>query len=170
MIAPKDRSRRRFLAIAAAGAAAVAGGCGFRLRGDVTLPFQTVYISAPDNSAFAAELSRALGGGSNVAIVPTPGEADAVLEILGDTREKQILTLTSAGTVGEFLLRYRVAFRLRTKDGRELIPRSDILLVRDYTFNNSQILAKDAEESLLYRDMQTDAVQQILRRLRSVKI
>jgi len=170
MTAPKHNGRRRFLAMAAAGAAAMAGGCGFRLRGDVSLPFQTVYISAPENSAFAAELSRALAGGSNAAVTTTLEEAEAVLEIFQDAREKQILTLTSGGTVAEFMLRYRVTYRLRAKDGRELVPRSEILLTRDYAFNNSQVLAKDAEENLLYRDMQSDAVQQILRRLRKIKI
>jgi LPS-assembly lipoprotein len=163
-----DRIRRRFLI--AAGAGALLGGCGFRLRGDVSLPFQSIYISAAENSAFAAELSRALAGGSNVTIASRPEDAEAILEILGDTREKQILTLTSAGTVAEFLLRYRVTYRLRSKDGRELVPRSEILLTRDYAFNNSLVLAKDTEETLFYRDMQSDAVQQVLRRLRKIKI
>ncbi len=169
MTAPTHDGRRRFLTIAAAGAAALLGGCGFRLRGDVSLPLQSIYISAAENSAFAAQLSRVLAGGSNVTIASRPEEAEAILEILGDTREKQILTLTRAGTVAEFLLRYRVVYRLRGKDGRELIPRSEILITRDYTFNNSQVLAKDAEENLLYQDMQGDALQQIVRRLRLVK-
>jgi LPS-assembly lipoprotein len=33
------------------------------------------------------------------------------------------------------------------------------------TFTDSQILAKEWEEQLLFRDMQAQAVQQILRRL-----
>ncbi|MFN0162016.1 MAG: LPS assembly lipoprotein LptE, partial [Burkholderiales bacterium] len=34
-----------------------------------------------------------------------------------------------------------------------------------FPFNDTQVLAKESEEALLYRDMQTDMVQQVLRRL-----
>ena len=143
--------------------------CGFRLRGDVALPFESIYVQAGD-SAFAAELTRYLRGGSKVKVADSPAEAQVVLQVLGELREKQILTLTQAGTVGEFLLRYRVNFRLQAKDGRDLIAPSEIALVRDFTFNSSQALAKEYEENLLYRDMQSDAVQQMLRRLQAAKI
>ncbi|HEX6829335.1 MAG TPA: LPS assembly lipoprotein LptE, partial [Burkholderiales bacterium] len=83
---------------------------------------------------------------------------------------KQILTLTGAGTVAEFLLRFRVNFRLQGRDQRELIPLSEILVVRDYSYNSSQVLAKDKEEELLYRNMQSDAVLQLLGRLQAAKI
>jgi LPS-assembly lipoprotein len=145
--------------------AASLAACGFRLRGDVQLPFKTVYISAGGDSAFAAELARLLEGGSKVRITSNPEEADAVIQILAETREKQILTLTRAGTVGEFLLRYRINYRVYDHDKRDLAPPTEILLVRDYSFNSSQVLAKETEETLLYRDMQNDAVQQLLRRL-----
>lgn len=164
---PSQFTARRRLLVAAAGA--LLAGCGFRLRGDVALPFESIYVQAGD-SAFAAELTRYLKGGSKVKVVDSPAEAQVVLQILGELREKQILTLTQAGAVGEFLLRYRVNFRLQAKDGRDLIAPSEIVLVRDFTFNSSQALAKEYEESLLYRDMQSDAVQQILRRLQTVKM
>ncbi|HSD61573.1 MAG TPA: LPS assembly lipoprotein LptE [Burkholderiales bacterium] len=145
-------------------------GCGFRLRGEVALPFDSIYVQTPADSSFAAELTRYLKGGSKVKVVDSPAEAQVVLQVLSELREKQILTLTQAGTVGEFLLRYKVNFRLQSKDGRDLIAATDITLVRDYTFNSSQALAKEYEESLLYRDMQSDAVQQMLRRLQAAKI
>ena len=69
----------------------------------------------------------------------------------------------------EFQLRYRVQFRLTDKKNREHIPASEILLKRDYSFNDEQALSKEAEEALLYRDMQNDAVQQLVRRLQAAK-
>ena len=76
--------------------------------------------------------------------------------------------LNSSGQVREFQLRLRFSFRLRTLAGRELIPASEIALQRDISFNESAVLAKEAEEALLYRDMQSDVVQQVMRRLAAV--
>jgi len=50
-----------------------------------------------------------------------------------------------------------------------LIAPTEIVQQRDISFNESAVLAKEAEEALLYRDMQTDIVQQLLRRLAAVK-
>lgn len=160
-------ARRRLLA---ACAGALLAGCGFRLRGDVSLPFESVYIASGSETPFAADLSRQIAGGGKTRVVDRPDDAQAVLYIVSVNQEKQILTLTSAGTVAEFLLRFRVNFRLQGRDQRELIPLSEIVVVRDYSFNSTQVLAKDKEESLLYRDMQSDAVEQMLRRLKAAKI
>ena len=65
----------------------------------------------------------------------------------------------------EYQLRYRVGFRVHDAKGRDYLPPSEIQLTRDISFNDTQVLAKESEEALLYRDMQSDMVQQILRRL-----
>ena len=65
----------------------------------------------------------------------------------------------------EFQLIYRVSYRVHDGKGREFIPPGDVVLRRDITYNDSQVLAKEQEEILLVRDMQSDAVQQLLRRL-----
>ena len=59
--------------------------------------------------------------------------------------------------------------QVRSADGRELIAATDMVQQRDISFNETAALAKEAEEILLYRDMQTDIVQQILRRLAAIK-
>ena len=80
-----------------------------------------------------------------------------------------MVALNSAGQVRELELRLRVKFRLRGKDGKELIPETELLQKRNVSYNSSVVLAKEAEEALLYRDMQTDVVQQLMRRLAAVK-
>lgn len=160
-------SRRRLLA---ACAGALLAGCGFRLRGDVSLPFDSVYFAAGGETPFGADLSRQIASSGKTRVVDRSEDAQALLYIVAVNQEKQILTLTGAGTVAEFLLRLRVGFRLQGRDQRELIPLSEIVVVRDFSFNSSQVLAKDKEEALLYRDMQADAVQQVLRRLQAAKL
>jgi LPS-assembly lipoprotein len=94
---------------------------------------------------------------------------DVIVDILGETREKVIVALNASGQVREYQLRIKVRFRMRSSKGRDLIEPTDILQERDISFNESAVLAKEAEEALLYRDMQSDIVQQLLRRIAAVK-
>lgn len=141
--------------------------CGFHLRGTANLPQESLYISGPAYSAFANDLKRAIRAGTSTRLVDEAGQADATLFILGENRAKLILTLTQQGTVREFQLRYSILYRLADKEGREIMPASEIVTVRSYVYNDQNVLAAESEEALLYRDMQEDAVQQLLRRLAS---
>lgn len=143
--------------------------CGFHLRGLVDLPFETLYVESGGNAALDSELSRAVRGGSKTRLVSNPAEAEAILQILGSSQEKRILSLSGAGRVREYQLLYRISFRLIDRQKRELIPRQQIELKRDMTYDDSQMLAKQNEEDLLYRDMRSDAVQQIMRRVSVAK-
>jgi LPS-assembly lipoprotein len=69
--------------------------------------------------------------------------------------------------VREYQLRYRISYRVVDRDNRETIARTEIALRRDLSYNDSDTLSKESEEALLYRDMQTDAVSQMLRQLQA---
>jgi LPS-assembly lipoprotein len=145
-------------------AAALLAGCGFHLRGTAGLPFETLYI--PGSTPLAVELKRNVTAASKTRIVDSPDKAQAVLGFTNEMREKSILTFTSAGKVNEYRLRYRVGFRVTdSKSVQVFLPTSEIILTRDMSYNDAQVIAKENEEVLLYRDMQTDMVQQIMRRL-----
>jgi LPS-assembly lipoprotein len=144
-------------------------GCGFHLRGQATLPFNTLYVQAAPLSPFALQLKRAVQSGSSTKIIDRPEQAEAILQILQELQEKEILSLSTGGRVAEFQLRYRVQFRLTDEKNREHIPATEIVLRRDYSFNDSQVLSKESEEALLYRDMRADAVYQMVRRLQAAK-
>jgi LPS-assembly lipoprotein len=91
-----------------------------------------------------------------------------VLRVLQDQRERAVVGQTASGQVRELQLRTRFRFNLQTADERILIDDTELLLERDLSFNETQVLAKDAEELLLYRDMTSDIVQQVVRRLAAV--
>jgi LPS-assembly lipoprotein len=145
--------------------AGIAGGCGFRLRGSANIPFETMALQGAENSSFAVELRRNIAANRNVRLVDDPKLAQAILQIVGMSQERRILSLSGAGRVREFQLVYRVSYRVHDGKGRELIAPGEVVLRRDITFNDSQVLAKEQEEILLVRDMQSDAVQQLMRRL-----
>jgi LPS-assembly lipoprotein len=143
-------------------------GCGFRLRGTAEVPFESVYVPGA-TSGIALDLKRNIQAGTKARVVDDPKAADAVLQFTEETRQKEILSLTGTGRVREFQLRYRVGFRVHDGKGTEYVPPSTIQLTRDVTFNDTEILAKEQEEQLLFRDMQSDMVQQIMRRLAAAK-
>lgn len=144
------------------------GACGFQLRGSAPMPFETLYMEA-GGAAVGGELQRAIREGSQARLVASPPEAEAVLQLFGEQREKRILSLSSSGKVSEYMLLYRISFRLRDRSGVEWAPAQTLELRRDFTFSDAQVLAKEQEEILLFREMQSDAVRQLMRRLSAMK-
>jgi LPS-assembly lipoprotein len=149
-------------------AALLLSACGFHPRGAATLPFETLYVQAPQNSNFAAQLRRVIGNGSQTRITERPEDADATLQVLNELREKEILSLSAGGRVNELQVRYRVQYQVIDRNKIVISPPSEIVLRRDFSFNDQVQLSKEGEEALLYRDMQVDAVQQLVRRLQAV--
>ena len=137
-------------------------GCGFQLRGTANLPFETILIPGA-GGGIALDLKRNIQSGTNAKVVEDAKSAQAVLQFLEEVRSKEILALTATGRVREYRLIYRVGFRVHDGKGGEFVPANTIRLTRDVTFNDSDILAKEAEEGLLFRDMQFDMVQQVMR-------
>ena len=143
-------------------------GCGFHLRGAAPLPFDTVYVPGA-GGGIALDLKRNIQAGTDAKVVDEAKQADAVLQFTREERQKVILSLTATGRVREFQLRYIVGFRVVDNKGNDYVPQNTIELTRDITFNDAEVLAKESEEQLLYRDMQNDMVQQIMRRLAAAK-
>lgn len=155
--------------------AATLSACGFHLRGDgghYTLPFPTMYIGLPESSPLAIDLKRNIRVNGSTTVVSTAKDADGVVEVLSNpeaTKTKTILSLNSNGRVRQYLLQYTIVFRVLDRQGVELLGPTTISLSRPIDFNETQLLAKEQEEALLYKDMQTDLVQQMMRRMAAVK-
>jgi LPS-assembly lipoprotein len=165
-----ERTRRAALRACLLGALALGlHGCGFHLRGDAEYPFKSVFINAPGSPPIAAELTRALGAGSAARVAESAAAADVVLAIPVVVDDKDVLSLSSGGSVREYQLVKRVQFRLHDKEGNDWMPAGEIVIRRAYTFNETQVLARDLQEQRLLREMQTDAVQQIVRRMQSAR-
>jgi LPS-assembly lipoprotein len=158
---------QRRLALAGLAGFATLGlaACGFKLRSAQSFAFQTVAITPEKGALLATDLIRYFGD----AVRPLASQPDVLIEILHEAREKNVVGVNSSGQVREFQLKSRVRFQLRTPDGRELIAPTEIAQQRDISFNESAVLAKSAEEVLLFREMQADLLQQLLRRLAAVK-
>lgn len=164
-------ARRRALLLAAT-VPLLAGGCGFALRQAPSFSFRSIFLALPAGSALGIELHRQLQGAGGITVLTDPtqrAQADVVLESSGEQRERAVVSLTATGEVREFQLRLRFAFRVLTPAGRELLPSAEILRQIDQSYSESAALSKEQEAQMLYQDMQSDIVQQVMRRLATVK-
>lgn len=161
-------TRTRLLALAL-GTTLLTSSCGFQLRGEANYPFDTIFVNAPVSPPLSVELARALTGASKAKVVASAAVAEVALDVPSVIDDKEVLSLSSGGSVREYQLVKRVAFRLRDKEGNDWMPAGEIVVRRSYTFNETQVLARDLQEQRLLREMQTDAVQQLVRRLQAAK-
>jgi len=157
------------LLIGAAFALSLAG-CGFQLRGSQTLPIERLYLALPVNSPLGAEIARVVRSSTNASVVQVRKDAQAIMELLGEQREREVLSINAQGRAREYQLRLRTTFRVIDQEGVELIAPTSLVARRDIGFNESELLAKESEEGLLYRDMQSDLVRQIVNRLQGIKL
>lgn len=149
--------------------AALLAGCGFELRRLDAIPFTALFIDAPGGHAAAQRLRSVLGNDRRMRLTESANGAMAVLKLESEDRVKTILSLSGAGRVTEYRLTYRLKFSVSDSNERVLAAPETIELTRDFTYDDAQVLAKSAEETLLYRNMEDEAATQILRRLRSLK-
>ncbi len=150
-------------------AGSLLAGCGFKLRQPPQLAFSSIaLVGFARRSPLADEFKKQLS--QQVRVLDTPDKAQVVLQALLDVRERSVVASTSAAQVRELQLRLKFNFRAHTPAGRELIPKVELLLVRDLSYSETAALAKEVEDAELFREMQADVVGQVLRRLAAVQV
>lgn len=186
-------NRRTFtlslLALSASAAMGGLAGCGFELRRAPHMSFKSVQLAGfAANSPLAAELAKALED-AGVSVVESSAVAAAqqnipaataasnpriltshvVLDALSDSREQAVASITAFSQVRDLSLRTRFRFRLTRADGSNIIGPTELLLTNDLPYNEKDALAKIDESAAMHRAMQTDIVQQVMRRLAVVR-
>lgn len=161
-------SRLTALALTAALALALAGGCGFRLRGSVDIPpeLNPLYIEAPAGSLVRESIAEQLPGGS-ASLAPGAAKAGLVLRIQGEQRSSRVAATDSSGKVLAYDLRFDVTYDAVAPGGAQKLPPQTIDLVRTFDNPDTEVLGKQLEEETIYRELAIDAADRILMRLRS---
>lgn len=151
--------------------ALVVAGCGFQLRGasSAQLPYKTLYIALPENADIAIWLKRYIESAGGTKLVSSAKDADATLQQLYDNRQQTILSVDAQGQVREYRLQVTYGFRIVDAKSRVLVPPNEITVSRDMSYDASSVLAKDQEAAMLWRDINFDVINQIMRRLSIVK-
>jgi LPS-assembly lipoprotein len=150
-------------------ASATLTGCGFHLQGAGQLPADArrVYILTSDElTPFAVELRRAIGR-SGGAIASGSAAADIVVRIERDRSGRRVLSVSARNTPQEYEIYYNVEYTVE-RDGQQVVERQPLELIRNLSFDQSQLLAKDREEAILRDAMARDLAMLVVRRLESL--
>ena len=121
------------------------------------------------NSPLERELRTAIISQGTTAIATDRKSADVTLRILSEQQEKKVLTINAQGQVREFSLIYRLRFDVIGQDATQLVSDTELALQTFMSYSESQAVAKETEERLIYNDLRADAVSQIMRRLAQIK-
>jgi LPS-assembly lipoprotein len=142
-------------------------GCGFQLRGSFDIPQQLnpAHIQAEQGNLMARALREVLLD-SKVDVVDDPKQAKAVIRLLKEDQDRRVGAVDSRGKVVEFALTYRVEFDLIDAQGKQLLPRQDINLVRNQVNPDVEVLGKQEEQALFFLDMRREMADRILGRVK----
>lgn len=145
--------------------------CGFQLRGQLDLPdsMQYVYIEGDASVVFTRHLRQALES-AGAHLVDNIDAATAVLAIQHEQQQRNVISISETARVREYESFYSLGFSLRDASGKLILEPQVLELRRDYSFQESEVLAKEREQARLVRDMQSEAVQVILRKIRYAQI
>ena len=165
-------SRLRWI-LPAAGLALLAllTACGFQMRGETPLPFDTMYVGVADTTKFGADLRRSLRAASpNTRLVATPKEAQAILQQIALDRSLSDTSLNAQGRVEEYELTLRFVFRLIDQQGNLIIPDTTLVARRQLPYNDQASQALSSQMDSLYASMEQSLISRILRRLNSTDV
>jgi LPS-assembly lipoprotein len=169
--APLGRWTRRLAALVLLAALLPLAGCGFALRGEAQLPPEMAQlrldmadVGPPIRRELAAALQRA-----GVTLLPADATGVAVMRVPVNDAFTEALTISEQARVREYAVRHRVVFELRRADGSVLMPEQELLLERDFIFDERDALGVAGQEEALRQDMEREMVRAILRRIESLE-
>lgn len=141
--------------------------CGFRLQGSTPLPFDTLLMKVPENTAFGADLRRGIKAASPNTMLIEQADVpyDAALQQISETRTAREVSLNAQGRVEEYELTLTYTFNVVSADGDILLPNTTLRAVRNLPFDDRVVQAKEVEEATLFSQMQIGLVSRIIRRI-----
>jgi len=162
-------SARRSRAALTAAALLSLSACGFHLQGHHALPtpLRLSYVQAADRqSDFVQDLRKELLT-SGARLTTDSKEATAVVRILTDNFQRRVLSVSATDQPAEYEITYTVRFAVNFGD-KEVLPVQELSAVRDYTFDETILLAKENEEAILREALAHDLADVVMRRLTSL--
>jgi LPS-assembly lipoprotein len=146
-------------------------GCGFQLRGAVPLPdsMKMMYVQGINvQQGLGLELKRGLKQ-NGIQVVDDYEKDSAVLTVLENKFERRVLSVGNNAKVSEYELYSVLKFKVTDGQGKLLVEPQQVEAIRDYQFDQTQVLSSDGEEAILREQLNEQLVQSLLRRLSVVK-
>jgi len=144
--------------------------CGFHLQGADTLPevMSSIYIETPDPySGFYRGIQRSLRT-SGATLLKVRNDTSAVLIIHEDQTGRRVLSVSPRNIPEEFEVYYQVRYSVQA-GGDVLIEPQTVSLSRDFTYDETKVLAKAEEEEVIRQALASDIVRMVRRRIASLQ-
>lgn len=146
--------------------ALLTSGCGFQLQGRVPLSHTLAVLQIESDDAqsdFVQNLRRALLA-SGAKLTDTATAATAVLHVERDEFSERVLSVSSRNIPAEYELTYTVRFSVHS-GGAQRLAAEDLSVTRDFSFDETRLLAKQREQESLREALARDLVGMVMRRL-----
>ena len=160
---------RRVRALPALAWLLAAGGCGFHLQGAGTLPpamVRTYVETDRPHTVFLESLTDVLRQ-RGAEVLEAPAEGAAVLDISSDETGQRVLSVSARNIPREYEVYYAVTFSLRV-GAENLISDESFVVTRAYTYDETEVLAKAAEEQILREALAADLARRVMQRIQSL--
>ncbi|MFK8026802.1 MAG: LPS assembly lipoprotein LptE [Gammaproteobacteria bacterium] len=150
---------------------ALVSGCGYRLAGKADLDpvFESTHVGYKGRGRAMAELLEEQFKANKYELTSAE-QATALVEVLYDNTDREILSVDEDGKVREYELILRVAVDIRDSEGKKLVDSQVVRLTRDFLFDINDVLGKGNEERAIYQEMRADAARLILYRLQAITL
>tara|TARA_B100000767_G_C19752025_1_gene531248 strand:+ start:438 stop:914 length:477 start_codon:yes stop_codon:yes gene_type:complete len=139
--------------------------CGFQLRGSFESNFDSIYISGGTKDFTKILKKRVKQAGIKI---KSSSEAERSVEIISDTFTKNILSIGGDGKVREYEVKYQVSYRFKSQDGEWSKP-IDLEVMREYAYDDDDLLAKGAEEATLLKGMKDQIIRTMVSQISLIK-
>ena len=143
--------------------------CGFHMAGKADLDpvFENTHVSYKSGGRRMSELVEDQLKANKNNLVNLE-EASAVVTILYERRNRDVLSVDDEGKVREYELILQVGVSVKDAEGKKLIKDQNIRLSRDFLFDIDDVLGKGREENVIYEEMREDISRLIIYRLQAI--
>jgi LPS-assembly lipoprotein len=146
-------------------------GCGYRLAGKADLDpvFESTHVSYQGRGQAVAQLLEKQFKANKYELVSAE-QASAIVEVLYENADRNILAVDEDGKVREYELILSVGVDVKDSEGKQLVSNQQVRLTRDFLFDINDVLGKGSEERAIYQEMRSDAARLILYRLQAITL
>ena len=146
-------------------------GCGYRLAGKADLDpvFESTHVSYQGRGLRMSLLLEKQFEANRYKLVSAE-QASALVEVLYENTDREILAVDENGKVREYGLILSVGVDVKDSEGKKLVSNQQVRLTRGFLFDINDVLGKGNEERAIYQEMRADAARLILYRLQAISL
>lgn len=144
--------------------------CGFHVRQAFQLPVEMtpVQLKVPRQHRSLAKILQEEMRNANIPLANANNAAALIVDLRQVSEEENLLTASAAGSPLERELSLRAKVYWENTDGEDVLEPEDFVLLRNYVYDDTAILAKRREAESLTRELERELSRRIILRMRQL--